>query len=366
MERIWILMARKLAGEITPSEQLELENLLRNNPDIHYPLETISEIWKRDTYPDQDGLQQRDADTDTEEAWNKHSSRLQQSLPAGNVKTSKKYVMLAMAIIPMIVIIYFIRPAKKPPAHTPVVNELATKPGAKTKHILPDGSRVWLNADSKLSYGPGFGVETREVRLSGEGYFDVVKDSTRPFIIHTLNMDLKVLGTSFNVKSYPGEATSEASLISGSLEVSLPSRQKQKIVLLPNEKLVVANEPKDPITSRPKPQHSAPPLVSIKSITHFEKDDSLIVETSWVQNKLAFQDESFREIALRMEKWFAVAITIEDQLTAEMRFTGIFEKESIGQALYAMSLTEPFKYEIKEKTIIISAPGRKRMKPTIN
>jgi transmembrane sensor len=363
MDRIWILMARRLAGEITPAEQLELDNLLRNNPDIHYPLETISDTWKEDTYPDPHHFQQDEPDPETEEAWAKHLERLGQAGPPAEKRSRRNLLPAAFITSLVLILIYVTRPGAEPPKPSPEVREVSTKSGDKTRLVLPDGSRVWLNANSKLTYGSEYGKEKREVQLTGEAFFDVEKDSARPFLIHTPNMDLKVLGTSFNVKSYPGEATSEASLITGSLEISLPARNKQKIVLQPNEKLVVANEQKDhdKDTSSRKSHYRSPSLVSIKNITHFEKDDSIIVETSWVQNKLVFQEEKFRDIALKMEKWYAVSININDRALQELQFTGIFETETIRQALYALSLTEPFTYSIKNDTISIAAINHKQV-----
>ena len=82
-------------------------------------------------------------------------------------------------------------------------NEVSTQPGSKSKIQLPDGSTVWLNAGSKLTYTKDFGKEIREVTLIGEAFFDVTKMKEKPFIIHTSSINIKVLGTAFNVKAYP-------------------------------------------------------------------------------------------------------------------------------------------------------------------
>jgi transmembrane sensor len=92
-------------------------------------------------------------------------------------------------------------------------NTVSTKAGSKSKIQLPDGTQVWLNADSKLEYNENFNVKLREVKLSGEAFFDVVKNKDKPFVIHTSQMDVKVLGTAFNVRSYPDEATTETALL---------------------------------------------------------------------------------------------------------------------------------------------------------
>ena len=121
-------------------------------------------------------------------------------------------------------------------------SEISTRYGSRTKLLLPDSTQVWLNSGSKLSYNKTYGNGTREVTLSGEAYFDVVKNPAHPFIIHTVNIDIKVLGTAFNVKSFPGEKNTETSLIRGSIEVTFKNRPSEKIILKPNEKLITANE----------------------------------------------------------------------------------------------------------------------------
>ena len=124
------------------------------------------------------------------------------------------------------------------------VAELAvtTKYGSKTDIQLPDGSKVWLNSGSSLKYDKQFGKELREVVLSGEAFFDVVRNAEKPFIIHTTNMDIKVLGTRFNVKSYANDKQSEASLIHGSIEVFIKKEGLKKILSEPNHKIVVMND----------------------------------------------------------------------------------------------------------------------------
>src|SRR4029078_631833 len=100
-------------------------------------------------------------------------------------------------------------------------NTVSTKRGSKSKVQLPDGTQVWLNADSRIAYNEKFQGNLREVTLEGEAYFDVVRDEKRPFVIHTAAIDIKVLGTAFNVRSYANEKNTETSLIRGSIEVTL-------------------------------------------------------------------------------------------------------------------------------------------------
>src|SRR5437588_18774 len=86
-------------------------------------------------------------------------------------------------------------------------NEFFTQNGSRTNLVLPDGTRVWLNAGSRITYDKNYGITLREVGLTGEAFFDVAHNSGKPFVIHTARIDIKVLGTRFNVKSYPLDKT---------------------------------------------------------------------------------------------------------------------------------------------------------------
>src|SRR2546423_14261851 len=103
--------------------------------------------------------------------------------------------------------------------------------GSRSKLVLPDGSTVWLNAGSKLTYNKDFGNNIREVSLVGEAFFDVMHIPDVPFVIETPTAVVKVLGTSFNVKAYPNETTTETSVIRGRVEISPRQRPGEKFVL---------------------------------------------------------------------------------------------------------------------------------------
>jgi len=365
---IWNLIAKKLSGEASPEELTELEEIFRKNPDLHYSMQSIMGLW----YPKPHFEKEK-----TNDAYNRHIERMKnlkvdfQSQPLEGISTdnrkgSKKEINfprlalsagLLLAIF-LIVLKFFHSDAlssPKPSANNEkAISEISTKNGSKTSIVLPDGTAVWLNAGSKLTYDKDYGNSIREVNLSGEAFFDVVKNKEKPFIIHTSKMDIKVLGTKFNVKSYPMDKTTETTLIRGSIEVSLKDRASQKLILKPNEKLVLANDETSPPaflkTNNPKvvPQ----PIVSISHLNYFKKD-STIIETAWLQNKFIFTDEAFNELTQRMERWYSVSIHFEDHTKEELRFTGVFENESIQQALDALKLSGKFNYSIKNNEIII-------------
>jgi transmembrane sensor len=163
------------------------------------------------------------------------------------------------------------------------------------------------------------------------------------------------LGTSFDVKSYSSDKTTETTLIRGSLEVSIKDRPSEKIILKPNEKLVVANDDSTlhrSIPVRHKEDIGDEPLVVIRKPT-YEQGTGAIIETSWVDNKLIFREEKFGELAKQMERWYGITIRFTDPGQEEWRFTGTFQSETIKQALDALRMTANFNYTVQDNQITV-------------
>ncbi len=373
-EYTWNLIARKLTGESSPEELQELEEILRNNPDLHYSLQTISDLW-RHFGPEE---QKR-----AEQAFDLHITRMEnlnidfgpENNPDPSIEGSRRRRRLirsftAAAIVialfgVIITSLTFYRNKPSPSAATNTLitragfNEVATNYGSRTNLSLPDGTRVWLNAGSHLTYGKSFGLDGREVTLIGEAFFDVTRNSSMPFLIHTARVDIKVLGTTFNIKSYPTDPTTEATLVHGSIEVAIKARPNEKIILRPNEKLIVANDDSalfrnpDPLKRDSIQEHGkGEPLVTIRQPT-YEHATGAIVETTWVEDRLSFQDKEFGALASEMERWYGMSFRFTDPEQEKWRFTGSFQKETIQQALDALKLTAAFTYTIHNNQITI-------------
>jgi transmembrane sensor len=372
-DRTWFLVGKKLAGEASAEELNELEGLLRSDPDMHYALQNITDLWNLPA----------PATNDVEDAFNRHINRLkdagadweqpqhsdlQPDFTIPQKRSRKKLMVISIAVaVLMVASIYLYNSVTRSrpfvAGHTGEKNEVSTRNGSKSKITLPDGSRVWLNAGSVLTYNKDFGGDIREVNLSGEAFFEVMslplatpgeggKQGKVPFIIHTQHIDIRVLGTAFNVKSYPGDKQTETSLVHGKVEVLIHNRPEEKFTLRPNEKLVVMNQDVPAVaTVKPNPSNDEP-IVSLSKLT-YTATDSLLVETAWVQNKLVFDNESFDEVATKMERWYNVEIEFADDKKQALRFTGVFENETIQEALNYMSITAPFHYAIQGNKIII-------------
>ncbi|WP_316824488.1 FecR family protein [Pedobacter miscanthi] len=234
-----------------------------------------------------------------------------------------------------------------------MVYTFATKSGERKKIILPDGTSVLLNARSILAIAKNFNDKCREVSLTGEAFFDVKHNKDKPFKVHTSDFNINVLGTAFNVKAYPDEISSEATLIRGLITMEGVNGNGGVITLKPSQKVTfyktVIPQQKNKLVKPTSPQ----PEITINHYTKIK--DSTIVETAWTQNRIEIYDQDFDEIKNVLEKWYNVEISFTDPALEKYRFTATITNESIEEVLHALKATENnFKYEIKGKRVIIS------------
>jgi len=226
-----------------------------------------------------------------------------------------------------------------------------TGPGERKSFQLPDGSKVMLNAGSSLTLAKNFNISTREIQLVGEAFFDVSHNAQKPFIIHTSLIDVKVLGTVFNVKAYPTDKVTETSLLRGLVMVTVKGKDSKEIVLHPNEKIILPNQlsdvAPDASISHPALPNREDKKYKIAGLTYTAADSSS-TEFSWTENRLIFSNDNFEEIAARLERWYNVTIRFNDEAPKQYRFTGTFDRKTIEQVLEALQLSRPFRYEIKD------------------
>ncbi|WP_336516648.1 FecR family protein [Pollutibacter soli] len=372
--RIWQLASKKLAGEASPAEIKELESLLRQNPDLHYALQNLNDLWHLPAK--KTGLEA--------EAFARHLERMEKAgISFSNTEdvgdgfeyrrpVSKSnrvfWISFALAFVLIVSTVIFLQfNQKEAPAGTPLTsnplaekNEVSTKNGSRSIVTLPDGTHVTLNSGSTLGYSKDFGNSNRDVELIGEGFFDVVHNENLPFIIHTKQVEIRVLGTMFNVKSYPEERETETSLVRGKVEVRPNNEPEKKYFLLPNEKITVREnkETADTFQWKGNATNSIQadlPMIAFDHLKSSSRDSSVKMETAWVDNKLAFENESFEMLTQRMERWYGVNIEFKERELGHIRIRGIFETETLEQALEALSvMAGGFRYSIKNNTVKIT------------
>lgn len=367
-DHIWNLIARKFSGDATVEELAELELLLMQNPLENYSMEILNDLWHSGPEPNRlysenkyKELVLRMQRMGIDEGRFTDKDEIITGDKVVKAKSSKKWMIGIAAFVITGLAVFFLLQKEDVSVNTKqqqllAKHQIKTKYGSKTSLVLPDGTKVWLNAGSEMTYSKDYGTDLREVNLTGEAYFDVVKNANKPFIIHAGNIKIRVLGTAFNVRCYPNEKTTETSLVRGSLEITMKG-STEKYMLKPYEKLVVNNNPvlaangnnTDGLPGASQPKTD----IELGRLSVMPQDSS-IVETAWVYNRLVFRSETFEEVALKMERWYAVRIVFKDDELKTKRLTGVFENETVDQALEAIQLTTPFSFNYTNEQIIIS------------
>ena len=232
----------------------------------------------------------------------------------------------AVLLLPLLIAtlgIYFFQTAKT--TTNPIVwQTISTPNGVRSQIQLPDGTRVWLNSGSKLTYPSSFSSAERTVKLVGEAYFDVAKNEQQPFYVELNNMGIAVTGTTFNVIHYPEEKQTEVVLTSG--KVRLFERKEDKRVdiaeMNPGEKAVYEK--------------------SSHEITIDQTDTEKY--TSWINGYLNFRDDTMTEVVKKLNRQFNVNIKIADPEIAQYVYTATFKDETLEQILFLLQKTSPITY----------------------
>ncbi|OJU52941.1 MAG: hypothetical protein BGN96_10040 [Bacteroidales bacterium 45-6] len=196
--------------------------------------------------------------------------------------------------------------------------------GDRGEVILPDGSKVYLNSATTISYAPDFGKKTRTITLNGEAMLQVAKNKSKPFLVETRTMTVRVLGTTFNVRARNNDSTSETSLIEGAVNITTKESHPRTLSLKPNQKAVVN-------------------LYEGKASV--EKTD-LYAETAWKRGELIFRSSSFDEIAKELEIFYGVEISLTGTGNRKEHFSGTFQEDNLGAALRILQQHYHFSYSI--------------------
>ncbi|ATL48677.1 hypothetical protein COR50_16730 [Chitinophaga caeni] len=235
-----------------------------------------------------------------------------------------KYAAIAASFLGIAATGYFaLKELNKP--HLPSFVTVFTDHSSKKTLHLPDGSTVWLQYNTVIRYDSSSGQSERKVFLEGEAFFDVVKTSGAAFSVHTNGMDIRVLGTSFNVKSRPGQ-TQEVSVATGKIQVQTPATQMH---LLPQQRAKVNGN-----------------QVNVDTL-------SIEVITAKRDNKLIFQNASMATIAKQIGDWYNMKVEIRGSGHEPTAFTGTISDDGLKNVLDGLGYLAGFNYEIKDSTIYI-------------
>jgi len=322
-EHLQHLVQKHFEGKLTLKENIEFSELLadQKNLDAEHLLDDSwrsqlnSEVFpNRNLTPILDKVH--------------HRIRLNEKIIPKQLKWGQTFQRVAaILIIPLLlsfVVYSYFQKAKS--ADIIFYAEIQCPLGVRTKFLLPDGSTGFLNSGSKLKYPVVFSKQ-RTVDLSGEAYFDVVHNKDIPFHVKTQNLDIKVLGTTFNVIANEDEKIEEIVLQNGKVDV-LTKSGLQLAVLSPNEQLTLNTE----------------------NLTFIKKEVIAAQYTSWKEGKLVFRNENMQQVACRLSRWYNVEVLVEDHLLDDYTFHATFIDEPLDEVLKLISITTPITYREERRT----------------
>ena len=208
-------------------------------------------------------------------------------------------------------------------------NELIIPKGGEYQVVLADGTKVWLNSASRLIYPQSFMGKERRVVLSGEAFFDVAHDAERPFIVETSRMNVKVLGTRFNVNDYDDNEEVSTTLVNGSVEIV--SGGQEVFRLVPGEQAYGKENELE------------------------KREVNVRLYTSWIDGKFLFNNTELEEIAKQISRWYDVEIFFSSENVKKVRFTGAIVKfKPLDDLVRMIESTSQVRFSVKGKTIVIS------------
>ena len=208
-------------------------------------------------------------------------------------------------------------------------NELIIPKGGEYQVVLADGTKVWLNSASRLIYPQSFMGKERRVVLSGEAFFDVTHDAERPFVVETSRMNVKVLGTRFNVNDYDDNEEVSTTLVNGSVEII--SGDQQAFRLVPGEQAYGKENELE------------------------KREVNVRLYTSWIDGKFLFNNTDLEEIAMQISRWYDVEIFFSSESVKKVRFTGAIVKfKPLEDLVRMIESTSQVRFSVKGRTIVIS------------
>ena len=327
------LIATYLSQGLESEKLSELENWLKASPENQKHFQQMREIWFSTISANEEERYNK------EDAYSRFLSRTRQ-IPQKE-KTVKKlslhkffYGAAAVALRCLISFASYrtgTEQVKKQFAEMVVEAPL----GSKTRLYLPDGTLVWLNAGSTITYSQGFGVEERKLKLSGEGYFEVTRNKQLPFEITTKELQLRVLGTKFNFRNYPEDEEVSVSLLEGKVSLRNYLKNDALCYLEPDQKAILNKKNGKLMVSASEARYTA----------------------EWTNGFLFFDEELLPDIIKELERSYNVKIYIEDESLKTFRFYGNFvrKEQTIQEILEMLASTGKLEYKIEGKTVRLSS-----------
>ncbi|AMR32279.1 hypothetical protein A0256_13050 [Mucilaginibacter sp. PAMC 26640] len=347
------LMARSMEKTATAEELAELQAFCSQHPNYKQLYDTTNSLQGADAAAD---LIQTPAEK-IEKLWdhiNNDGKVVARRFTPLKIKSLIKWQWAAVAatvLLGGVCTMFYIRQSKLIASPGMAMHKVVVPYGQTRNLKMPDGTGITLNAGSTLVYPDIFAGKTREVTLTGEGFFRVIKNPGKPFLVHTAKLTVTVLGTVFNVKAYNNDKTTETTLLRGKVQVDLNNNPEKKIILMPNEKLIVANDRSNPGANK-QASKFAYVEYQVTSLPLVKPED--IKETAWLEKRIVFTNEPFEDVAKQIERKYDVQLIFNDVALKNEQISGLLDKESLPNALQLIELTTPFNYKIEGNVVNLS------------
>lgn len=310
-----------LDGKLSDDERINFEELLQSSPEFRTEVQEIARVYRLS----ENYKKQKNVDVST--AWDALSRKiafLTFREKAWNFTRTAAAILLPLFLLYQ----YVLWPAVSGKVSEQTIT-LSSASGIITKAVLPDGSEVWLNSQSELTYPQRFKGRERTVRLKGEAYFNVVSDTKRRFNVVTPHrMTVSAYGTEFNVNAYEDNNCYKVTLVQGHVEVVAEGLSEKKD-LKQGEQALFTPETKE--------------MITVKADTY--------VETAWKEGKLVFRREKFESLTEKLSRKFGVKIVLKDEKLKDYEYTATFTDESLEEILELLKRSAPITYAISEQRL---------------
>ena len=323
------LITKYLTSSIDPSELLQLQNWLNEDQSHRDMLRDLERIWRE---PSEEPEMVNSYEL-TDKIWSEgveKKGKVARDPRRFDWSYFTKIAASFLIIVAATAIIYQFYQISPEEEASPQYVVKANPSGQKTKVYLADGSIAWLNADTRITYRRHFKDSIRGIELSGEAYFEVAKDPSKPFVVTSGALSVRALGTSFNVSAYPDQPKTQVSLLTGSVKIEMINNSRD-VVLSPGQQIVYNRSSEEFVESVFDP----------------------VEAVGWKEGILIFKQAGYQEVVRRLERWFGIEINTHGAPPNDWQLTAHYEDEVLINILKDLEFGKGFKYELDEELLTI-------------
>ena len=322
-----LLVTKVLSGNASPQEEVLLQDTLATRPELLPLYEQYKRYWEQQTVNQSINVEKALSAT-----WQKihQAAAAPAETPVRRLPSWKRMAVAAAVLGIVVTAAWLFFHTRRQPAIEWV--ETYNPKGIRSSIVLPDGSKVWLAADSRLKYPRQFALNRRDLYLEGEAFFEVVRNPQKPFVVQLEKGAVQVLGTSFDIRAYKKQPEITTSVATGKVAF-IPGHidNRDTVFLTPNKKSVY----------------------NVLSGKTEVKETDAMADRAWIDGVLLFDAVTLAEIALTLERYYGKTVVFRDERLKGFRYTGKFANSSPAEILHYLSKTKAFTYTVSDSLISI-------------